>query len=149
LGSIVTPGTCDYPPLWSISFNKGDCGCEEELYFCNENITGCDSEIRSLDTWDKLNTCSYFYNQVACPEYDEYYEVGETVVIVCCDALDIIYAISQEALDRRNISTYNGSGPYDCIKVMEEFSPLGQGDYCDRVLLQLWNTVNPSNPYNL
>jgi hypothetical protein len=52
LGSIVAPGTCDYPPLWSIIFNKGDCTCTEcwPNSFINEVPQYIDSE----------NSCSQF-----------------------------------------------------------------------------------------
>ena len=163
LGSIVVPGTCDYPPLWSISFDKGNCTCEESLYYCDENAGTCASELSSLDTWDKLNTCSDLVgNGITCPDpsnNEQFFNApGESVVLICCDFIGITYSFTQEWLNNEpstgdgqpNLSRYNGSGPYDCIKLMAEVSQVEEGDYCDRVHLELWNNIaDINNPYNL
>jgi hypothetical protein len=153
LGAIIAPGTCEYPPLWNVSFDKGDCECEDTLYRCEINDTNCLGSIQSLDTLTPLNYCASYFNGQLCSSLYEDIEystsTGQQYVIVCCDDFSVKHAFSQEFLNSEDLSRYNGSGPYDCIKLMADFAPTANGDYCDRVHLELWNSfLDPSNPYD-
>jgi hypothetical protein len=140
---------------------------DETLYNCDEG--SCVGAIKSLDTWNELDICDFNKPDEVCT-YDctivsqcgyEYWEnsSSELMVICCCGSIgDAPYCFSQEFLNNAtsivdgqpNLSIYNGSGPYDCVKLMAAYSATEEGDYCDRVHLELWNNIaDTNNPYNL
>jgi hypothetical protein len=154
LGSIIASGTCEYPPLWNVLFDKGDCECQDILYRCEVSDINCSGSIQSLDTLAPLNYCASYYDGALCSvlDADTQYTTSpeQQYVIICCGDMAVRFAFSQEFLNSEGLGRYNGSGPYDCIKLMTHFSPTEDGDYCDRVHLELWNSIpNPSNPYDL
>jgi len=135
--------------IYSNIQTKGDT-----LLVCGGGGT-CDSVPQNLCTLTPTNTCwKYNAGQVdagntglACPEVSAA-EVGSdfdyTYVIVCCDTIGVIFGFSQTFLNENSLSSYNGTGYGDCRHLMFLYSPVAEGDYCDR--LNVAYTFPPSCP---
>jgi hypothetical protein len=114
----------------------------------------CEEVPQNLCTLNPMNTCWKYVtsgseagnNGLPCPEVT-YPVVGSdfnyTYVIVCCDTIGNIFGFSQTFLNENSLS-YNGTGYGDCRQLMFLYSPVNEGDYCDR--LNVSYTFPPSCP---
>jgi hypothetical protein len=118
----------------------------------------CEEVPKDLCTLNPTNTC-WRYNTyesdagdvntgLPCNEVDQPMTGSSesypyTYVIVCRDAIGVIYGFSQTFLTENNLS-YNGTGYGDCIQLMLLYSGVEEGDYCDRsnVAYDLTDLIN-------
>jgi hypothetical protein len=113
----------------------------------------CSSVPEDLCTLNPTGTCRKYntgqtdagQTGLPCPEVDQPMvgsDFDYTYVIVCCDTIGLIFGFSQTFLNESGNSQYNGTGYGDCRQLMLLYSPVEEGDYCDR--LNLSYTFPPS-----
>ena len=114
----------------------------ETLFVCNGGI--CNEVAKNLCQLTPTNTCwKYDTDQIQatspginCPEVSKAMvgsDSSYSYVIICCDINANIWGFSQTFLNENNVSSYNGTGYGDCQYLMQQYSPAGSGDYCDRL----------------
>ncbi len=124
---------------------------------CNSQTSLCNMVQLPLTNLSPLNTCQEITTGAACGSIDQYIvpmtttgNADESYVIICQDDIDSgPYGFSQEFLNAPSNYTnlppghsgWNGTGVNDCVYLMRLYSPVEDGDYCDRVHLDLWLTV--------
>jgi len=135
--------------IYSNIQTKGDT-----LLVCGGSGT-CDSVPQDLCTLNPTNTCWKYVTSggeantpgITCPEVTHPVvgsDFDHTYVIVCCDTIGVIFGFSSSGLSENGVSQYNGTGYGDCRQLMLLYSPVEEGDYCDR--LNVSYTFPPSCP---